>query len=295
MSTTRLVLRDKLAKQVRTRGVTGIATGGSTLAIADTGRDEESKYWKGAWVTVTDTSSTATEVIETREVNDFTTGVSGGTGQMDILQAFSFTVATGDTYELHQKFSVDELNDSINQAIVRAAGKIVTKNSATVTSSTSVYAYTLGSTATKVFDVRLQADSSIATAPFYKMLKWRLRPGASTPTLQFNQPIDSGLTIRYYYTTDPTELASDTATTELNTAYIYDAARAELYSILMSDAKDDKEYRRYMTARDDFRRGAERRLRQLSTQAPAKRVLKETELLGGEAWYEVTFGKSGLD
>ena len=292
MSIARSALRGKLAKQVRTRSVSGTCTANTvTTSVCDTGRDEENDYWNKSWISVYDT---ATSVTETREINDFTTGASGGTGKFDVLQAFSVAQTTGDTYELHQKFSVDELNDSINQAIARAAGKIMTKNSATTTSSASEYAYTLDSSATKVFDVRLQADTTTATAPYYKMLKWRLQPGASTPTLQFNQKIDSGLTIRYFYVTDPSELASDTATTELNTDYIYDAARAELYSILMSDAKDDKEYRRYMTARDDFRRDANQRLRQLSTQAPAKRVLKEPELLGGESWYSVTYGKAGL-
>lgn len=293
MSTSRSTLRGKLADKMRTRGISGTCTSNTvTTSVCDTGRDEENDYWNKSWITVNDTSAS---VIETREINDFTTGASGGTGKFDVLQAFSAAPTTGDTYELHQKFSVDELNDAINQAIVRAAGKITTKNSATTTSSTSVYAYTLSTAATKVFDVRLQADSSIATAPYYKMLKWRLQPGASTPTLQFNQPIDSGLTIRYFYTTDPTELASDTATTDLSTAYIYDAARVELYDVLASDAQDDNEFRRYMTKADDFDRRAERLLRRYSTQAPAKRALKETGLLGGEGWYEVTYGKGSLE
>lgn len=287
MSTALSTLREGLGLKMRTRGVTGTATGGSTTAMADTGRDEEDDYYNKWWLTVKDKSGTETE---TREVDDFT----NSTGQMDVLQAFSFTVATGDTYEVHQKISVPELNDSINEAIVRAAGKIVTKSSGTTTSSTSVYVYTVGATATKIFDVRLQANSSIATAPYYKMLKWRLRPGAGTPTIQFNQPIDSDLTIRYYFTTDPAELTTDTATTELNTAYIYAAARSELYNVLAADAKDDNEFRRYMTKADDFDNKAERLLRRYSTQAPAKRVLKETGLLGGEAWHEVTYGKAGL-
>lgn len=294
MSTARSTLREDLALKMRTRGVTGTATGGSTVAVADTGRDEETKFWNKAWVTVKDTSNTATETIETREINEFTSGVSGGTGQMDVLRAFSFTVAAGDTYELHKRFSVDELNDAINEAIRRTKGKILTKTSATTTSSANTYAYELASGAEKVFDVRLQADSGTATYPYYKMLKWRIRPGTDPPVLQFNQAIDGGYTIRYYYTADATELTSDTATTDLALDYIYAAARAECYNYLAADAKDDNEFRRYMTKSDDFNREARALLRYYSTQPPAKRVLKETEWLGGEGWYEVTYEKQGL-
>lgn len=287
MATALSALRESLALKMRTRSVSGTATGGSTTAVADTGRDEEDDYWNKAWVTVTDTSGSD---IETREVNDF----ANSTGQMDVLRAFSFTVASGDTYELHQKLSVDELNEAINSAIRRARGKIFTKNSATTTSSASTYDYTLSTAATRVYRVELQADTSTSTYPYYKQRKWRLRDGASTPTLEFDEEIDGGYTIRYYYLTEESELTADSASTSLPLDYIYAAARSECYEILSSEAEDDNEFRRYMTKADDWDKKAERLLRRYAKQVPAGRVFKESQWLGGEGWHEVVYDKGDL-
>lgn len=292
MATARSTLRAALGKKMRTRSISGTCTANTvTTSVCDTGRDEESDYWNKSWITVADTSASTTE---TREVNDFTTGASSGTGKFDVLQAFSAAPTTGDTYELHQKLSVDELNDSINHAIRRARGKIFTKNSATVASTASTYDYTLGTATGEVYRVELQASTATSTYPYTKMLRWRLRDGASTPILEFDQEIPGGYTIRYYHITQESELAADTATTDLPLDYIYDAARAELYSVLMSDCKDDNEYRRYMSSRDEFKKDAASKLRQYAKQFPAGRVFKEPQHMGGEGWYEVAYSKEDL-
>jgi len=292
MATARSTIRAALSNKLRTRSVSGTCTANTvTTSVCDTGRDEENDYWNKSWITVADTSASTTE---TREVNDFTTGASGGTGKFDVLQAFSAAPTTGDTYELHQKFSVDELNDAINSAIQGARGKIFTKNSGTTTSSANTYDYTLSTAATKVYRVELQASTTASTYPYYKMLKWRMRDGASTPTLEFDEELSSGYVIRYYYITEEAELTTDAATTSLPLDYIYDAARSELYEVLASDAKDDNEFRRYMTKADDFEKKAARKRRNYAKQVPAGRVFKEPGWMGGEGWYEVAYGKEDL-
>ena len=290
MSTTLSTLRQKLGLVMRTYRATGACTSGTTLTVVDSSRDEEDDYWNKGWVTVKDVSNTVTETKETREISDFTTAA----GTMTVLQAFSFTVAASDTYEIHKKFSVDELNEAINEAIRRTRDKIFSKTYATDTTVASTYSYAMASTTGEVYAVELQADSSISTYPYYHLLKWRPLWSGSTQTIQLDTAVDTGYTLRFHYLSPKDELTSDTSTTDIATDYLYAAARAYLYATLMDDCKTDEEYRRYMSSRDEWSREAARLLRGYTMQPPAGRIYKGDAWLGGESWYDVTYEKESL-
>jgi hypothetical protein len=138
MSTTLSSARAEVSKRAQ-EFLSGIATGGSTTTIVDTGNLQETDgYWAEAIALMT----SGTNAGVSRRVQTFTASSS----TLTMYAAFAGNVASGATYELYRRFSPNDIDTAINRSLNIAAPDFREKvrTVATTTANTLQYAFPTG-------------------------------------------------------------------------------------------------------------------------------------------------------
>ena len=98
-SITREELLQRVLRESKVGGY-GVATGGGTTTVVDTGKLQSSQFnaqeWVGGWVRIVTTTDAAAPVGEIRTVTTY----APATGTITVDPAFSANLTAGDTYEL---------------------------------------------------------------------------------------------------------------------------------------------------------------------------------------------------
>lgn len=110
-SITRPALRRRIAAAMQDDIVHSTATGGTTTTLVDTGKLDlfSDDSLNGAWVYI----HTGTELGTERAITDFT----GSTGTITVTEAWSAGPDSTSQYEVHRRFTVEQYDAAIDQAI----------------------------------------------------------------------------------------------------------------------------------------------------------------------------------
>jgi hypothetical protein len=188
--------RYELRKQVaRVFGIhEDVATGGSTTTIVDTKLARfanDSFIGQNAFILY---AGAAPPALEYSWVTDFVKA----TGVLTVNPAFTTAVEAGDTYQLYQHVTVEEINDALQQVCLDA--EIITK--LTPTSSALDY-YVSGAKALfrrqQMIGVWVRPASDHLTMP-YEYVDWKFEDAEGHLTIRIKEPLASTdeLWLHYY-------------------------------------------------------------------------------------------------
>jgi hypothetical protein len=170
------------------------ATGGDTTYIEDTKLArfaDDSFIGQNAFVLY---ASGAPPALESSFVTDFV----AATGILTLNPAFSTSVQPGDTYQLYQHVTVDEINDALAQVCLDA--EIITK---LVPSTSTLDYYVSGAKALyrrqQMIGVWLRPQGSRLVRP-YPLTDWEFEDAEGHLTIRIRSPLAEGdeLWLQYY-------------------------------------------------------------------------------------------------
>lgn len=158
------------------------------------------------------------------------------------------TLTAGDLVEIHRRFTVNQYNRAINQAIQMVAKEaLIDKiDTTSITLIADTYQYTLPTDLLYIFFLDLESS----TAGVYDEGKpinndyWRIVPGA-TPKLEFiknRYSLTAGRDIRIIGLASPSVLDSDSEQCPINPVYIAYQAAALLHQSRIRGSDEDTEY-----------------------------------------------------
>lgn len=189
-------------------------SGGTTTTAISTALWEPAKFHEGGFLYVKTTSGGAAPQGEERPIS------TSVVGTLTVPVAFSGSVPTGATIQVYSRWSRAQIVTAINSAVRQSAGhwfQRVTDTS--ITTQSSVYSHDLSSLTVPVeqrhglLRVEVQRSTAIATYPYDTYEDWELRWAGSTPTLQLLRPPGVGFTLRLWYISSPSTMASASSTT----------------------------------------------------------------------------------
>lgn len=164
---TRLDVRHAISRLLE--GKDGFATGNvdsytsSSKTVVDANRIEPDDHWIGSYCYI----YSGTGIGGERRVSDSTSSATS----FVLGSAFSTNPAANSKYELHSKFSVEEINDAIKWAVVDVVPTAllpVEDDSLTITAGTYEYAIPAGLSHVFLVEVAVDAeDYYVAIAPAY--------------------------------------------------------------------------------------------------------------------------------
>lgn len=255
-------LRTALAESVA-RLFTGTATGGTTTTIIDTAgllRYTETDALAGARAYIWDTTDDLPPKGEDRRVQSYNTS----THTLTVDRAFSTAVGAGDIYELYlAPLTMAQWNQCINDAI-RAAWPNVFRPVTEEIAPTGAQAYSLSGLADRVLGAEITFKSALAGYPAQPLLQWYSEGDAGDLTLNLSRPVPTStdMTIRVLTGQQYAELGAGEST-ELDTQYVLDAARAQFYQ-RMADASRQSDRAGFLQLMSHWQEKAGQRRAELS-------------------------------
>jgi hypothetical protein len=171
-----------------------VATGGSTTTIVDTKLTRfanDSFVGQNAFILY---AGAAPPALEYSWVEDFVKA----TGVLTVNPAFSAVVQSGDTYQLYQHVSVDEINDALQQVCLDA--EIVTKLTPT---ATGLDYYVSGAKALyrrqQMIGVWVRPQANHLVMP-YELTDWKFEDAEGQLTIRITQALNTTdeLWLHYY-------------------------------------------------------------------------------------------------
>jgi len=224
---TRRDLREEIAKVFQWRE--GTATGGSSTTVVDTSLLLfANDYWNGSHVLVLSADGAAPDG-ESRMVTDYV----ASTYTLNVLPSFSSNVEAGDTYQLYQNVTPDE----INLAIARSCRGMEVATSLTPSTTqldyqlTSAYGLQRKQQMTGVF---VRAQNNLKTMPT-RVFYWNLEDAEGLLTLRMPTLLTASDSFWITYTLDENSILSDTAEVNLPASLI--RARVMVYCLEMVMAR----------------------------------------------------------